>query len=73
MMFYQLQDQLKSVWPFVHNILMVGSPGTGKTLLARAIPGILPEMSIDESLDVILRAKNPLRASFRISITCPEK
>ena len=31
---------------------MVGSPGAGKTLLARAMPGILPEMSIDESLDV---------------------
>jgi predicted ATPase with chaperone activity len=31
---------------------MVGSPGSGKTLLARAIPGILPAMSIDESLDV---------------------
>lgn len=35
-----------------HNVLMVGSPGSGKTLLARAMPGILPEMSIDESLDV---------------------
>jgi len=35
-----------------HNILMVGSPGAGKTLLARSIPGILPEMSIEESLDV---------------------
>jgi magnesium chelatase family protein len=35
-----------------HNVLMVGSPGAGKTLLARALPGILPEMSIDESLDV---------------------
>ena len=35
-----------------HNCLMVGSPGAGKTLLARAMPGILPEMSIDESLDV---------------------
>jgi len=35
-----------------HNVLMVGSPGAGKTLLARAMPGILPEMSIDESLDV---------------------
>jgi len=31
---------------------MVGSPGAGKTLLARAVPGILPEMSIEESLDV---------------------
>ncbi len=35
-----------------HNVLMVGSPGAGKTLLARAMPGILPEMSIEESLDV---------------------
>ena len=31
---------------------MVGSPGAGKTLLASVMPGILPEMSIDESLDV---------------------
>lgn len=30
----------------------MGSPGAGKTLLARAMPGILPEMSIEESLDV---------------------
>ena len=29
-----------------------GSLGAGKTLLARAMPGILPEMSIEESLDV---------------------
>jgi magnesium chelatase family protein len=31
---------------------MAGSPGSGKTLLARAMPSILPEMSIEESLDV---------------------
>ncbi len=31
---------------------MTGSLGAGKTLLARAMPGILPEMTIDEALDV---------------------
>lgn len=35
-----------------HNVLMIGSPGAGKTLLARALPGILPDMSIEESLEV---------------------
>lgn len=34
-----------------HNFLLVGSPGAGKTLCARCLPGILPEMSDDEILE----------------------
>jgi magnesium chelatase family protein len=35
-----------------HNVLMIGPPGAVKTLLARALPAILPTMTIDEALDV---------------------
>lgn len=35
-----------------HNILLIGSPGSGKTMIAKRIPTILPELNYEESLEV---------------------
>lgn len=35
-----------------HNVILVGPPGCGKTLLANCLPGIMPKMTMDESYEV---------------------
>ena len=37
-----------------HNLLLVGPPGSGKTMISRRLPGILPQLSFDEALETTM-------------------
>ena len=49
---YHAKRALEVVAAGGHHLLMVGSPGAGKTMLARRLPGILPPLARDEAIEV---------------------
>lgn len=49
---YQAKRALEIAAAGGHNVLLVGAPGGGKTMLAKAFPGILPPLSAKESIEV---------------------
>lgn len=48
----QVKRALEIAAAGAHNCILVGSPGSGKTMLAKRIPSILPDLSFEESLEI---------------------
>ena len=64
-----------------HNLIFVGPPGSGKTMLARRLPGILPPLSFEEALEVtqihsvagLLKDRGSLLSDSSGAVLCTER
>ncbi|HEY9665944.1 MAG TPA: YifB family Mg chelatase-like AAA ATPase [Coleofasciculaceae cyanobacterium] len=64
-----------------HNLIFVGPPGSGKTMLARRLPGILPPLGFEEALEVtqiysvagLLKDKGTLVSDTSSAVLCTER